>query len=122
MEQPLKILSERKNATLETREWQLSINNLGYKGGKPYIEERLSRFPSESSVDFDGGTTNDGYKINGRKEQAYVVPYLGRIVDKINQYIFAEPPVRTNIDESLEEDITSKNESINTMMEEVSTL
>jgi len=121
-EDTIKLLVERKNQTLEEREYQLYINRLAYHGGKPYIDERLSRFPAESDIDWGGGKRNDGSSVTGRKDKAYVVPYLERIVDKINQYVFGVEPTRTNIDEEIEQDITSQGKSINELMSEVSSL
>jgi hypothetical protein len=121
-EEAIKVLVERKNEILQSREHQLNVNYLGWKGGNPYIQERLSRFASESDVDWNGGSRSDGSTVTGRKERAYVVPYLGRIVDKVNEFVFGVEPTRTNISTELEEDITSKGKSINELMIEVSSL
>lgn len=118
----VKILGERKNEVLDIRGYQLWINRLGYLGGQPYIEERLTRFPAESNIDWSGGTRKDGSTVDGRKDNAYVIPYLNRIVNKINEYVFGEVPTRTNIRPEMEEDISSMGKSINELMKEVSSL
>jgi len=116
----IKMVNERQNPIIESREYQNYINKLGWKGGKPYVEERLSRFAAEGDIDWNGGTRKDGSTVTGRKERAYVVPYLERIVDKINQYVFGELPTRTNIEAQIAEDITSQGKSIDDLMAEVS--
>ena len=117
---PIKTLVTRKNEVLIARENQLEINLLGYHGGQPYIDARLSRFAAESDIDWNGGNRKDGSYVNGRKEMSYVVPYLDRIVTKIDQYVFGIIPNRTNLDTEIEQDITSNGESLNTLMAEVS--
>jgi len=118
-DQSIKTISERYNEIYSGRAEQISINLLGWKGGRPYVEERLSRFPGESNTDWDGGTRKDGTAFTGRKDQAHVIPYLGRIVNKINQHVFSEPPVRDGIPEDIENDISNNGKSINELMTEV---
>jgi len=116
------ILIEREHEILTLRSYQLEINRLGWKGGRPYIDARLSRFAAESETDWSGGTRNDGSTVVGRKDRAYTVPYLSRIVDKINQYVFGTLPVRSGITPEIENDITSMGKSIDDLMIDVSSL
>ena len=113
------IIAERMNETLTGRFDQLSINILGLHGGRPYVEERLSRFPGEDSVDWEGGTRKDGSVITGRLEQAHCIPYLGRIADKIDQFVLGKKPERGDIATEVEEDITRDGLSINELMKQV---
>ena len=80
---------DRKHQTLETREEQIKRNMLSVSGGKPYIEERLSRYPSESDTSWFGDTTrtesdasNSLSHIPGRKDRAYNINYPKRITTK----------------------------------------
>lgn len=115
-------LSKREHIDYRARKSQLSINELAYYGGTPYIAARLSRYAGESSLDWEGGTRDiDGSKITGRKEQSYCTPHLTRICDKINQYVFAKEPVRNGISEDIQENISIDGLSINRFMTGVST-
>ena len=111
-----KVISERSNEIYSSRVDQININILGWKGGYPYIEERLTRFPGESTYDWDGGNRNDGSSYKGRKEQAHVIPYLGRIVNKINQHVFSISPKREGIAPDIEDDISSSGQSVDDLM------
>jgi len=117
-----KQLATRTHKVTKARDYQNYINKLAWKGGTPYIEERLSRFAAEDSVSWEGGKSTEGNKITGRKERAYVPPYLERIVQKINDYIFSIEPERENIQPEIEDDISSNGNSINALMAEVSSL
>jgi len=112
----LSVIADRYHKIYSCREDQLSINILGWHGGSPYIEARLSRFAGESTTDWDGGTRSDGSTITGRKEQSHVIPYLARIVSKINQHVFAIPPKRDGITDNFLNDITSDGKSIDDIM------
>lgn len=112
----LKVISERTNQIYSSRQDQLNTNILGWKGGQPYIEERLTRFPGESSYDWDGGNRRDGSTYIGRKGQAHVIPYLSRIVSKINQHVFSVSPKREGIDPNINTDISSTGQSVDDVM------
>lgn len=114
-----KIIEERINPILSMRYNQLEINLLGLYGGRPYVEERLSRFAGESQIDWSGGTRVDGSIVTGRLEQAHCIPYLGRIAEKINQHVLGVSPSRPNADNAILEDITTDGLSINQFMREV---
>ncbi len=111
-----KLIAEREHYIYECREDQLEINLSGFKGGRPYVDERLSRFPGESKAEWEGSTRRDGSQITGRKAQSHSIPYLGRIVEKINQHVLGVRPERVNSDEEVLADITSDGESINSFM------
>jgi len=112
----LKVISERSNEVYNSRSSQININILGWKGGYPYIEERLTRFPGESTYDWDGGNRRDGSTYIGRKGQAHVIPYLGRIVNKINQHVFSVSPKREGIAPEIDADISSSGQSVDDLM------
>ena len=122
MDDTIKLLTERKHEILQAREYQLDINGLGWHGGRPYVEGRLSRFPAESDLDFYGGTRNDGSTVQGRQSRAYVIPHLGRIVEKINNYVFATVPERQNAEQWILDDIDSSGKGIDSLMGDVSDL
>ena len=115
-EQEFKIIAERSNEIYDSRETHNFINLLGWKGGTPYIDERLTRFPGEATEDWDGGTRSDGSVFKGRKETAHVVPHLTRIVEKINQYVLGVNPKREGISEEVEKDISANGESVTQIM------
>jgi len=116
MESEFKVISERSNEIYSSRETQNWINQLGWKGGTPYIDERLTRFPGEATEDWIGGTRTDGSSFLGRQQTAHVVPHLTRVVEKINQYILGVKPKREGIAPDIESDITANGESINQLM------
>lgn len=112
-------VAERRNPIYAARAEQLRINALALDGGRPYVEERLSRFAGESEVDWSGGTRADGISVTGRLEQAHCIPYPGRIADKISQYVFAEDASREGGDAAVLEDITRDGESVGKFMRRV---
>jgi len=113
---PLEILAARSHEIYDARKDQLSINILGWHGGQPYVQARLSRFAGESTTDWDGGTRTDGSAITGRKAQSHVIPYLARIVQKINQHVFAVSPKRDGVNDELLNDISSDGKSVDDVM------
>ena len=50
------IIAERMHPVLVKRQEQIGINILGWRGGREYIEARLSRFAGEDEIDWSGGT------------------------------------------------------------------
>jgi hypothetical protein len=117
---PLEVLYYRKKPLLVKRDRQIAINQLGLEGGRPYVNARLSRFAAESNIDWCGGTRPDGGVATGRLQQTHAFPYLGRINDKINQYVFADDPEREGADVHVLKDITRDGKSLNSVMREVS--
>jgi len=126
------ILATRKHAVLVARGEQLRINLLAYHGGEAYITERLSRWPSESDVDFSGDAGqplnehrfyNNGTSATlGRLQRAFLNNYALRIATKINQYVFQSQPARKGIDVPWALDVTRTGMSLNQFMGEVSGL
>jgi len=125
-----KVIAERSNIIYSTRESQMEINILGWHGGRDYVDARLSRFPGEREIDWSGSsgsgyrqitglTRADGTKIDGRKQVSHVIPYLGRIVTKINQHVFGILPERKGATLEVLSDISSSGDSINQVMLEV---
>ena len=120
---PQEVLANRKNVTYSAREEKLWLNNLVLHGGRPYIEARLSQFPGESSIDWNGSKssvsktkwTDTTSRVEGRKYRAYLVNNAARVAEKIRQYVFAKPPVRKG-NEEMRSDITRQGESINEFM------
>ena len=117
----INVIATREHIIYASRKKQLAINELGFYGGRPYVDSRLSRFTGESSIDWEGGYRDgDGSKITGRKDQSYVTNHLGRICDKINQYVFSIEPIRTGIQPEIESKISSEGLSLNRFMIQVS--
>ncbi len=124
---PSEVLANRHNLTYTKRYNKLVLNLLALEGGRPYIEARLTRFPSESSIDWSGSGVSTSekrfstwtIKSVGRKQRAYLVNTAARIAEKIRQTVFAIPPVREDVDTAMEEDITRQGDSINAFMGDV---
>jgi len=115
----LKVIQERENEVYSIRASQQEINISGWKGGREYIDERLTRFPAESDADWDGGTRKGGSAFSGRREQAHLIPYLNRIVTKINQHVFGIVPKRSGIPTEIKEDISAEGKSLDDLMVKV---
>jgi hypothetical protein len=98
---------------------QMSINSLAYYGGAPYIETRLTRFPAEQDVDWSGDVSKG---IVGRKARATLINHMGRIADKLNQYVFQTPPTRDGADATFLVDATATGVSLDDYMDEISRL
>ena len=123
----MKIIANRKHRVIAERMDKLSLNMLALKGGRPYVKERLTRFPGESQIDW-GGTSGNATEarfaestlgIAGRKQRAYLVNHAARVAEKIRQYVFAKPPDRGNKNPELVGDITRRGDSLNAFMGDV---
>jgi len=112
-------IAKREHPIHKTRADRLNINTLALEGGEPYIEARLSRFPGETRISWDGGQRLDGSAVTGRKAQAHCIPYGARIAEKISQYVFAEAAKREGVDEDVESNITRDGTSISQFMRRV---
>ena len=123
------IIAERMHPVLVKRQEQIGINILGWRGGREYIEARLSRFAGEDEIDWSGGTRgkagsnsanavrdNSNTKITGRKDQAHVFPHLDRVVGKIDQSIFSTSPKRADIDPDFLADADRKGHHLDEIM------
>ena len=116
---PLELMATRENYVYQARADQIEVNQLSATGGYEYINRRLSRFPAESTIEWSGGRRRDGSYITGRKQQAFCIPYLSRIVEKINQYVIGSGVKRDGIDPELESNITKTGQSLNYLMRDV---
>ena len=117
---PEQVIYHRKKPALKERELQLTINLLGLNGGRPYVDGRLSRFAAETTIDWSGGTRPDGSSATGRLQQTHSFPYLGRIDNKVNQYVFQTPPMRDDADPDILKDITRDGKGVNDIMRQAS--
>ena len=109
---------KREHYIISERGKQLGINLVGLEGGRKYVTKRLSRFAGESKIDWEGGSRGDGVKVTGRKQQSHSFPYLRRIADKIDQYVFSEAPVRDGIPPEILEDASADGQSLNSLMKQ----
>lgn len=99
---------------------QLVLNNLLFSGGKQYVKARLQRHPNESNLSWDGFSRMSNVSSStGRKNRAVLVNDGGRIVSKINQYIFAEDANRSGIDPQFESNVDGKSTSIREFWEQI---
>lgn len=106
-------IKSRKHSIMGLRERQLRRNELAYNGGRPYIDERLWRAPNETDVSWDGDLKRG---IVGRKDRTSLVNDAGRVVDKINQYIFKEEAKREGADADFLLNCTGDGESVHDFM------
>jgi len=124
---PEEVIAKRENVTYCARSNKLYLNILALNGGRPYIAQRLTRFPGESTIDWDGthGNVNKSQfgsstvVVEGRKYRAYLVNHAARVAEKIRQYVFAKPPDRNGENKEMLADITRQGESINSFMGDV---
>jgi len=116
------VIRSRKHPIYAVREQQLITNILGLRGGRPYVNARLARFPGEPKLMFEGGQNRQGRHIQGRREQTHVVPYLTRVALKINQFVFGPGVKRDGISEDVDEDINREGQSVDAFMREASEL
>lgn len=112
-------IAKRQHPVHKARIDRLEINQLALDGGEPYVEARLSRFPGETRISWDGGQRLDGTAVTGRKAQAHCIPYPGRIAEKISQYVFAEEAKREGIDEDIESNVTRDGTGVANFMRRV---
>jgi len=105
----------RIHKILAARQTQLVRNLKAKDGGGDYINARLGKFPCESRLSWEGAGD-----IPPRKDRAFLINYAGRIVSKINQYVFGQDIDRAGISEEFEQDATKTGMSIDRFMSEVS--
>lgn len=122
---PDNLLATRKHQFYTSRNSQINRNLACFRGGQPYIDLRLTRFPCEPEASWSGKAqaSNDKFwnlgqldGVQGRKERAFLVNYAGRIVTKYNQFIFGQDIHRAGIDETFEANATRTGLSINRTM------
>lgn len=112
-------IAERNNEIYKDRSARIALNVRAYHGGKPYIDSRLSRFPSESDVDWAGDIRTNS---DGRKQRAYLINYCQRIATKINQFVFSEGVRREGVDAAFAADVTTTGIGLNQFMADVSAM
>ena len=105
----------RTHIILADRLDQIKLNLAAVAGGRPYIDERLSRLPFESDTSWNGVG-----KEGGRSARAFLINYAGRIAAKINQYVFSTAVQRDNADPVFIADTTRTGLSITEVMAQVS--
>lgn len=112
------ILTTRQHADYKARIGQILFNRAVADGGRPYVDMRLWRAPNETDKQWNGDP-EDG--TVGRKERTAFINDAGRVVAKINQYIFKKPAERTGIADDFKANVTGDGESIDSFMERVNT-
>jgi hypothetical protein len=121
------VLANRENVVYTARKHKLFLNTLALDGGRPYVNTRLSRFPGESTIDWQGTQAvisksrfaDTSSKVEGRKTRAYLVNNAARVAEKIRQYVFAKHPERGTANPELRADITRQGDSVNAFMGDV---
>jgi len=106
----------REHLILTDRKTQIQRNLMADAGGGPYINDRLTRFPSESKLSWEG--SSDG-TIRSRKERAFLINYAGRVTTKIIQYVFSQGVARDGIDAVFRKDATKTGMTIDNLMKQV---
>lgn len=112
------IITERRNFAFSARIGQMLYNRACAEGGRPYIDMRLWRAPNETDKQWLGDP-EDG--TVGRRQRTAYINDAGRIVAKINQYIFKKPAERSGIADEFRDDVTGSGEGIDQFMERVNT-
>ena len=87
---------DRKHEIIEEREEQMKLNWLCYKGGQKYIDRRLMRGVNEDDLSWDG---KPEIGIPPRRLRSCYVPYAPRVVDKMEEQIWARPIKRDGADQ-----------------------
>lgn len=102
------LLASRKHSFLARREAQLHLNRMAVLGGRDYVARRLWRAPNESDLSWFGHRTSDASTLTpnittdgmvGRRERTTYVNHAGRVVSKIQQYLFKQPAERDGADD-----------------------
>ena len=113
------ILYTREHAIYQKRRAQLLLNSLAVAGGNPYIEKRLVRAPNESDISWIGRSLVSKLD-SGRRDRAVYINDAGRISQKINSYLFAQPALRDGIDEDFKNDVSRTGLSVDNFWSTVS--
>ena len=114
---PDTLIATRKHEIIQAREENIRINILCRDGGRPYIDERLFRYPYESDLSWYGDATKNGAT---RKERTSYTNSAGRIVDKVEQYIFKSGIKRDGINPDFEGNASATGKTINQVMSDLS--
>jgi len=111
------LLLSRRHEIHQGRAAQLKRNHAVMHGGKPYVDIALTRFPHEDNLSWLG---SQALGVVGRKDRAFLVNYAKRIVNKQNQYVFAEDVERDGLDDAFAADVSITGTPVGTFMEDVS--
>jgi len=112
-------LATRENQTLTARKEQLSLNFLGVENFKAYLKKRLTIFPNETKLDFNGGVRFDGQRVEGRVQYTPLINYLNTIVTETNNFTFFNDPERVGGDPAIINNINGNHDSVDVIMREV---
>jgi len=116
----IEYLATRENPLLQSRRHQMTLNELAYNGGFPYINKRLTQFPNETSLDFFGGSRYDGVAVQGRKNYTPAPNYLRDIADTLDYLTFYNPPIRTGAPDNLViNNVNGRDKDINYLMKQI---
>lgn len=116
-ENPDTLIAKRIHPVLDARRENIRINLLCRDGGQPYIDERLFRYPYESDISWYGAGDGNGAT---RKDRTSYTNSAGRIVDKVEQYIFKGGIKRDGIDPDFQGNASATGKTVNQVMSDVS--
>jgi hypothetical protein len=111
------LITTRIHAILDSRKAQLTHNLLALYGGQAYVHARLWRAPNESDRSWVGNAVAG---IPGRQDRAYVINDAGRVVKKINDYLFSQDTTRDGVDDAWAADVTATGLSVRQFWGDVS--
>lgn len=106
---------ERQHAIRRDRLTQLRRNFAAWRGGVPYIDLALTRYRCETDTSWLGDRSRG---VLGRKDRTSYINYAGRIVSKVNQYVFSQGVEREGIGEEFRDDSTASGLGIDRLMED----
>ncbi|MEN6535165.1 MAG: hypothetical protein ABFD89_15990 [Bryobacteraceae bacterium] len=110
------ILLDRRHKIYGARSGQLTRNLCAWRGGKPYIDIALTRYPCESDASWLGDQTR---QVPSRADRTSYINYAGRIVQKINQYVLGQDVDRDGAGDVFVDDATKSGVGLSSLMEEV---
>ena len=109
------IILTRRHKFISARAEQLELNELAYRGGQPYIDKRLCRATNESELSWSGVDplrTNVPTGLQGRKQRTALINDAGRVVQKIEQYLFKKPVERGGVDEVWAKNVDGQDQTL----------
>lgn len=112
-------LASRENSIITSRRDQLSLNYMGVENFRAYLRKRLTIFPNESKLDFNGGLRYDGTRVDGRVDYTPLINYLNTIVSETNNLTFFNTPERVGGDPDIINNINGNQDSVDVIMSQV---
>ena len=109
------LILSRRHKIIAARATQLELNELAFRGGQPYIDRRLARATNESELSWSGRDplrTNVVSGLQGRKQRTALINDAGRVVQKIEQYLFKKPVERSGVDEAWSRNVDGNGKSL----------